>query len=79
MSTMIFGTVYDSGSTVLTGATVTVPGCTVSNNNGSYFVNVPGTGTYQVTASCANYTPKTTPVAISFGQLKSQDFHLNHI
>jgi hypothetical protein len=75
----IFGTVYDSGTTVLSAATVSCPGLIVTNVSGSYYTTTANPGTYALTASCANYTPKTINVTILSGQTKSQDFHLVHV
>jgi hypothetical protein len=79
MATMIYGTIYDSGSTKLTVAVVTIPNIVVTSNQGNYTAMLNASGTYQVTASCANYQPQTIAVTVAVGQMKLQDFHLTHV
>ncbi|MBA2479147.1 MAG: carboxypeptidase-like regulatory domain-containing protein [Planctomycetes bacterium] len=79
MAATIFGTVYDTGTTVLTAATVSCPGRIVTNNSGGYSMTVPGAGTYTLTASCVNYNPQAIQVQVINGQTKLQDFHLSHV
>ncbi|MBA3710770.1 MAG: hypothetical protein H0W83_18350 [Planctomycetes bacterium] len=79
MTCTVFGTVYDSGSTVLTAAVVSTPNVNVNNASGSYYFQTATSGTFNVTATCANYVQQTIAVPVANGQSKSQDFHLTHV
>jgi hypothetical protein len=78
MAARVYGTVYDNVTkAIISTATVAAPPYTVYNSMGAYYFLTPGAATMNVTASAAGYTPKTTFVTVSNGQLKRVDFYLN--
>ncbi len=78
MSANVYGKTYNNVTkVVITGASVSAPPYTVTNNNGNYSFTTPGAATVDVTSSASGYTPKTTSVSVSDGQNKKVDFYLD--
>ena len=78
MSARVYGTVYNNVTkAIISTATVAAPPYTVVNSMGAYYFLTPGAATVDVTASASGYTPKTTNVSVTNGQLKRLDFYLN--
>jgi hypothetical protein len=78
MSATVYGKTYNNVTqAVITTASVSAPPYAVTNNAGAYNFTTPGAATVDVTSSASGYTPKTTSVSVSNGQIKKVDFYLD--
>ena len=78
MAARVYGNIYDNVTKAVIGtATAAAPPYIVVNSSGAYYFLTPGAATVDVTASATGYTPKTTQVTVSNGQIKRLDFYLN--
>ena len=80
MSARIYGVMKDAATNqVISTATASAPGYTVTNTSGSYTLTTPGAATVTLTASATGYTPQTQDVTVINTQQKNVNFLLVHV